>query len=899
MREEAERIRAGTSGRTWIKNKFSSTEPVTYNGKCSIGENGFLIAEEEPRIQVGGLNLPGITINQAGTYFFNAWFEPLDLTNGDIFESGVEYIGNKKYSFGMQISDTIEPYVEFMACALSPDSQKEKILLEIVKRMPVAGTAAGKLATLSDIACKLQKGELRDAMLSAGAFIAGETLNIIDKSYPTSLSSLEKELLDLALKTNQIAGYQAFLEAILPDVRAPLSMAANDDLENISFQEFHDLCSAFVFGILGENVPEKRIISVFGADVAFLADGDGKHALSVDEIGEDLSNLGEEMTAASGRVASFILDNDKIYDLELETTLDCFIRIDDPASGGFALYVLNVEDYAKGSLEVTPAMTAPLLVDDGGDGSVDREIRPQGSSQARAGCLPDTGQTKCYNNTGELACPSPGEAFYGQDAQYPAGGRSYTKLDTGGVELSDSATRADGWIMTRDNVTGLVWAIKTDAAGIQNKDNTYSWYDPDPERNGGDAGTLDGGSCTGSACDTHSFIQAMNDKSYGGFSDWRMSTVKELSLLVNSGRNSPAIDAGWFPGTVSAEYWSSTSYLEKYAWRVDFERGVVSNDYKASDVMRIDYHVLAVRSGPQGSPAGLVANDDGTVSDPDTCLMWQHETGPETYTWEQAPAYAEALRLGGYDDWRVPDGNELQSIADYSFRDPAVDPLLAPGTEPSRYWSSTTSNHDTSRGWGVYFFNGAVFHQSKTNSYHVRAVRSIETTPAALSIDPESHDFGDVTVGASGPARIFTITNIGGGSMVLGTIGITDVDISAFAVLNDTCSGQSLSALASCSVDVVFLPDSEGHKSASLVIPSDHVYVLKDLTGQGIAGGGALAGDVDGDNFITLADLIICLKISTGMEQADIHLTADVDEDGKIGIPEAVYIAEHIAFSGE
>ncbi|PIE69916.1 MAG: hypothetical protein CSA22_10545 [Deltaproteobacteria bacterium] len=38
-------------------------------------------------------------------------------------------------------------------------------------------------------------------------------------------------------------------------------------------------------------------------------------------------------------------------------------------------------------------------------------------------------------------------------------------------ELADTATPADGWCMTRDNVTGLVWEVKTDA----NKDDTYTW----------------------------------------------------------------------------------------------------------------------------------------------------------------------------------------------------------------------------------------------------------------------------------------------------------------------------------------------------------------------------------------------------------------------------------------
>jgi hypothetical protein len=32
----------------------------------------------------------------------------------------------------------------------------------------------------------------------------------------------------------------------------------------------------------------------------------------------------------------------------------------------------------------------------------------------------DTGQTKCYDNRGEIASPKPGQPFYGQDAQFQA-----------------------------------------------------------------------------------------------------------------------------------------------------------------------------------------------------------------------------------------------------------------------------------------------------------------------------------------------------------------------------------------------------------------------------------------------------------------------------------------------
>lgn len=47
---------------------------------------------------------------------------------------------------------------------------------------------------------------------------------------------------------------------------------------------------------------------------------------------------------------------------------------------------------------------------------------------AWAAPVPDTGQTKCYNNGVEITCPSPGQAFYGQDANYSINPLSYTNI---------------------------------------------------------------------------------------------------------------------------------------------------------------------------------------------------------------------------------------------------------------------------------------------------------------------------------------------------------------------------------------------------------------------------------------------------------------------------------------
>lgn len=100
--------------------------------------------------------------------------------------------------------------------------------------------------------------------------------------------------------------------------------------------------------------------------------------------------------------------------------------------------------------------------------------------------VPDTGVTACYDDVGNvISCPSPGQPFYGQDGNYSINPPSYTKLDSNGNTLPVSAA---SWAMVRDNVTGLIWEKKTDDGSVHDKDNTYTWYDPDPATNGGGSG---------------------------------------------------------------------------------------------------------------------------------------------------------------------------------------------------------------------------------------------------------------------------------------------------------------------------------------------------------------------------------------------------------------------------
>jgi hypothetical protein len=97
----------------------------------------------------------------------------------------------------------------------------------------------------------------------------------------------------------------------------------------------------------------------------------------------------------------------------------------------------------------------------------------------------------------------------------------------------------------------------------------------------------------------------------------------------------------------------------------------------------------------EGATMSYTDNGDGTVTDEVTGLTWQQVPSADDMTWQEAIDYANALELGGYDDWRVPTAKELYSIADFDSGWPYLDTdyfSLASGevTKDEQYW---TSNH--------------------------------------------------------------------------------------------------------------------------------------------------------------------------------------------------------------
>ncbi len=144
---------------------------------------------------------------------------------------------------------------------------------------------------------------------------------------------------------------------------------------------------------------------------------------------------------------------------------------------------------------------------------------------------------------------------------------------------------ATDWGCTQDDKTGLIWEVKTTDGGLRDQSYTYTWYEPDNTKNGGGAGTSNGGSCKGSDCDTYSYKNAVNNKGLCGASDWRLPTKDELLGIVKAGATNPSIDTAYFPNTQSYWFWSSSpsASYSNHAWFVFFSGGGSYDDFKSSN----------------------------------------------------------------------------------------------------------------------------------------------------------------------------------------------------------------------------------------------------------------------------------------------------------------------------
>jgi hypothetical protein len=145
--------------------------------------------------------------------------------------------------------------------------------------------------------------------------------------------------------------------------------------------------------------------------------------------------------------------------------------------------------------------------------------------------LPQTGQTKCFDTTGEPVTCGTGIGK-GQDADLKMG------VPWPNPRFTDNKNGT-----VTDNLTGLIWLKNANCFGPQDWPSALN-----------DANTLASGSC------------GLTDKSDKG--DWRLPNVRELTSLIDFGFFGPAISntvgtGQWKEGDAFSQlqmqfYWSST-----------------------------------------------------------------------------------------------------------------------------------------------------------------------------------------------------------------------------------------------------------------------------------------------------------------------------------------------------
>lgn len=148
----------------------------------------------------------------------------------------------------------------------------------------------------------------------------------------------------------------------------------------------------------------------------------------------------------------------------------------------------------------------------------------------------------------------------------------------------------------------------------------------------------------------------------------------------------------------------------------------------------------------KGLDSSFTDHGDGTITDNLTGLMWEKQSDDNsihdkdvTWTWGDAftakIATLNSTTFAGYNDWRLPNRKELDSLVNLGVVNPstysefnnacvaACTVTTCSCTEPGIYWSSSTYENGKTLAWWVGFFVGESGGTGKATSRQVRAVR--------------------------------------------------------------------------------------------------------------------------------------------------------------------------------
>ncbi len=132
----------------------------------------------------------------------------------------------------------------------------------------------------------------------------------------------------------------------------------------------------------------------------------------------------------------------------------------------------------------------------------------------------------------------------------------------------------------------------------------------------------------------------------------------------------------------------------------------------------------------------FIDNGDGTVTHHKTGLIWQRCSlgqiwdgsqcigGGFAYSWFHALVVAKQNDFAGFNDWRLPNKNELASIVEYRCSNPAINSQQFPNTPSGSYWSSSPNALNNHKVWIASFSHAGIYGGAEYYSrLYVRLVR--------------------------------------------------------------------------------------------------------------------------------------------------------------------------------
>lgn len=370
--------------------------------------------------------------------------------------------------------------------------------------------------------------------------------------------------------------------------------------------------------------------------------------------------------------------------------------------------------------------------------------------------LAETGQTSCYDSVGNLI-PCVGTL---QDGEIKAGGAWPL------IRFTDNGDQT----MT-DNLTGLIWTKDANAPGP-------AACTPGVKKNWQDA--LDYAAC-------------LNTNNYLGYSDWRLPNRREQLSLINREQTQNSIWLGdqGFANVQFERYWSSSTntgfpnnalsisidghlnmvsstkstLCNVWAVRTGQSSGAVQLAQTGQTTCYNDTGsvISCVETGQDGETQSGTAwpaprfsdNGDQTMTDGLTGLVWTKEArtpGPSvcnpgtSKSREVALGYADCLNANnflGYNDWRLPNIVELESLTNVGEANGATW-LQGQGfsnvQQGAFYWSSTTGQSRYYQ-MAARMQDGSVY-VSTSNSY-IWPVRN--TQNSVLTVNKIGAGTGNVT----------------------------------------------------------------------------------------------------------------------------------------------------------